>query len=133
MCGGPLRSVKGAAQTACAGCAALALVLAACCSCTGSPSSSSSGGARSSGPQFSLIQVNNKFTAMQALRPLAAEGKGSIAVILPNDATAPHFKKFDAKYLTKAFKLAGLKPPQYTVLLPQGSDQFSAAREAITK
>jgi len=133
MCGGPLRSVKGAARTACAGCAALALVLAACCSCTGSPSSSSPGGARSSGPQFSLIQVNNKFKAMSALRPLAARGTGSIAVILPNDATAPHFKKFDAKYLKEAFQRAGLEPSRYPVQLPQGSDQFSAAQEAITK
>src|SRR5215470_7039280 len=133
MGGDPLRSVKREGRTACAGCAALALVLAACCSCSSNPSSGSSGGSRPPGPHFSLIKINNSFKAMSALKPLAAMGKNNIAVILPNDATVPHFKKFDAKYLKKAFHKTGLKPSQYPVQLPRGSDQFSAAREAITK
>ncbi len=70
---------------------------------------------------------------MSALKPLAAKGKGSIAVILPAPVTAYHFKEFDAPYLKESFQRAGLKTSQYTVQLPPGSDQFSAAKAAITK
>src|SRR6266851_2968929 len=113
-----------------------ALVLAVCCSCGGNPQhgrGNTLGGGNSSGPPFSLSQINNSFSAMSALKPLAAQGKGSITVILPDNATARHFKKFDAPYLTKAFRKAGLKASQYSVKLLQGSGQFNAAQTAITK
>ncbi len=127
---------RRAARAACAGSAAL--VLAACFSCSGNSSSGSSGSGNSSGsgsssgPQLSLNQINNSFSAMSALKPIAAKGNGSIGVILPDDATAPHFD-VDARDLKKSFQEAGLKTSQYTVQRPQGSKQFSAAKAAITR
>jgi D-xylose transport system substrate-binding protein len=91
---------------------------------------SSSGSGTSSVPQFSLTEVNNSFSAMSALKPLAAKGRGSIAVILPQTATAAHFAEFDAPYLMESFRKAGLKASQYTVRL-LGSNQLSAAKNAI--
>ena len=69
---------------------------------------------------------------MSALKPLAAKGKGTIAVILPQAATASHFAALDGPDLKESFRKAGLKTSQYTVQTPPGSDQFSAAQTAIT-
>jgi D-xylose transport system substrate-binding protein len=68
---------------------------------------------------------------MSALRPLAAEGKGSIAVILPDTGTAGHFAEFDAPDLKKSFQLAGLGTGQYTVQTALGGDMLRAAKSAI--
>jgi D-xylose transport system substrate-binding protein len=128
-----LRSVtKRAALTACAGSAAL--VIAAC----GSSGSSSSGSSSSSGasvPQLSLSQINNTFSAMATLKPLAAKGKGNVAVILPDTVSSTRYVEFDAPYLKESFAKAGLKTSQYTVQNALGSDatQFSDAQTAITK
>jgi D-xylose transport system substrate-binding protein len=83
--------------------------------------------------RFSLSRINNSFSAMPALTPLAAMGKGSIAVILPENATAVHFAEFDAPYLKESFRKAGLRTSQYTVQMPPSSSQFAAARTAIAK
>jgi D-xylose transport system substrate-binding protein len=118
--------------------ASVALILAACCSCSGnsSPPSSanatSSGSSSSSGPKFSLNQIDKSFSAMSGLEPLAARGRGSIAVILPDTATAAHFVKFDAPYLKESFQKAGLTSSQYTVQTALSSDMLVAARTAIT-
>jgi D-xylose transport system substrate-binding protein len=126
-----LRSITHkAARTACAGSAAL--VLATCCSCSGNSSSGSSRSASSTPPQLAVAQINNSFSAMSALKPLAAEGHGSIAVILPRTATAIHFGESDAQDLVKSFQKAGLKTSQYKVQIRQGSDQLAAAKKAIT-
>ena len=113
-----------------AGCAAL--VFAACCSCSGNVASGSSGSGSSVAPPFSLSQINNSFSAMSALKPLAAKGKGSIAVILPDTQTAGHFAEFDAPDLKKSFQLAGLEAGQYTVQTSLGGDMLRAAKSAIT-
>ncbi len=68
---------------------------------------------------------------MSALKPLAGKGTGNIAVILPDTVTAQHFGEFDAPDLKKSFRQAGLKPSQYTVQQPPGSEQFTAAQKAI--
>lgn len=70
---------------------------------------------------------------MSVLKPLAAKGKGSIAVILPDAATAKRFAEFDAPYLERSLQLAGLKTAQYTVLTSRSSHQFSAAQQAIAE
>ncbi|MDR2985051.1 MAG: substrate-binding domain-containing protein [Nocardiopsaceae bacterium] len=72
---------------------------------------------------------------MAKLKPLAAAGKGNIAVILPDTVSSARYQEFDAPYLTKALKLAGLKDSQFTVQNAQGSDQteLSDAQTAITK
>jgi D-xylose transport system substrate-binding protein len=120
---------------ACAGGAALVLAFCGSCSANSTPRSAgsvtSSGGSR--GPRFSLTQINNSFSAMSALKPLAGEGRGSIAVILPGPGTGKHFVEFDAPYLKDSFQRAGLKTSQYTVEMPLGSDQISAAQTAINK
>jgi D-xylose transport system substrate-binding protein len=116
--------------------ASAALVVAACGSSGGSPSSSSSSGSSgSSVPQLSVNQINNSFSAMATLKPLAAKGKGNVAVILPDTVSSTRYVEFDAPYLKESFAKAGLKPSQYTVQNALGSDstQFSDAQTAITK
>jgi D-xylose transport system substrate-binding protein len=121
---------KKVALTAVAGSAAL--VIAAC----GSSSSGSSGGSTSSStPKLSLGQINNTFSAMTTLKPLAAKGKGNVTVILPDTVSSTRYVEFDAPYLKESFQKAGLKSSQYTVENALGSDatQFSDAQTAITK
>ena len=76
---------KKVALTAVAGSAAL--VIAAC----GSSSSCGSSGSGSSSavPKLSLGQINNTFSAMTTLKPLAAKGKGNVTVILPDTVRPP--------------------------------------------
>jgi len=86
-------------------------------------------------PQLSLSQINNSFTAMATLKPLAAKGKGNIAVILPDTVSSTRYVEFDAPYLKESFAKAGLTSSQYSVQNALGSDatQFSDAQTAITK
>jgi D-xylose transport system substrate-binding protein len=124
---------KKVALTAVAGSAAL--VIAACGS-SGSPSASSSGSSSAAAvPQLSLSQINNTFSAMATLKPLAAKGKGSVAVILPDTVSSTRYVEFDAPYLKESFQKAGLTSSQYSVQNALGSDatQFSDAQTAITK
>ena len=121
---------KKVALTAVAGSAAL--VIAAC----GSSGSGSSGGSTSSSvPKLSLSQINNTFSAMATLKPLASKGKGNVTVILPDTVSSTRYVEFDAPYLKESFQKAGLKSSQYTVENALGSDatQFSDAQTAITK
>jgi D-xylose transport system substrate-binding protein len=111
----------------------MGLFLAVCCSGAASPSASTHAGSKPFKLSFSLTQITNTFSAMSALKPLTQRGKGSIAVILPNNASAGHFSEFDAPYMTAAFKEAGLRPSDYKVQLMPGSDQYSAAKKAISK
>ena len=123
---------KKVALTAVAGSAAL--VIAACGSSSSNGSSGSSPSA-SSVPQLSLSQIDNTFSAMATLKPLAAKGKGNVAVILPDTVSSTRYVEFDAPYLKESFQKAGLTSSQYTVENALGSDatQFSDAQTAITK
>ena len=121
--------------------ASLALCLAAA-ACSSSSSSSPSGGSSSSassssGPtvSISVAQFTRDFSAMSVLKPLAAAGKGNVAVILPDTVTSARYVQFDAPYLTQALTAAGLSSSQFTVQNAQGSDatQLSDAQTAITK
>jgi D-xylose transport system substrate-binding protein len=116
--------------------ASAALVLAAC----GSSGTSSTGGSGSSSgaknvPQLSVASLNNSFSAMTTLKPLAAEGKGNVAVILPDTVSSTRYVEFDAPYLKQAFLAAGLKSSQFTIQNALGSDstQLADAQTAITK
>ncbi len=122
--------------------ASLALCLAAAaCSSSSSPSSSttptSSSTASASSPavSISVTQFDKTFSAMSALKPLAAAGKGNVAVILPDTVTSARYVQFDAPYLTQALTAAGLTSSQFTVQNAQGSDatELSDAQTAITK
>ncbi len=127
-----------AALTAVAGSAAL---VAAACGSSGSSgssgASSSSSASSSSGavPQLSLSQINNSFSAMAALKPLAAKGKGTVAVLLPDTVSSTRYVEFDAPYLKESFQKAGLTSSQYVVQNALGSDatQFSDAQTDISK
>jgi D-xylose transport system substrate-binding protein len=72
---------------------------------------------------------------MATLKPLAAQGKGNVAVILPDTVSSTRYVEFDAPYLKESFQKAGLKSSQFTVQNALGSDatQFSDAQTAITK
>jgi D-xylose transport system substrate-binding protein len=118
--------------------ASAALVVAACGSSGGSSSSGSSSSPSSSGgsvPQLSLGAINNSFSAMTTLKPLAAKGKGNVAVILPDTVSSTRYVEFDAPYLKESFTKAGLKTSQFSIQNALGSDstQFSDAQTAITK
>ena len=130
---------KGAAVAS----VSLALCLAAA-ACSSSSSTSSSGGSTSSSSasasaggsvSISVGQFDRTFSAMSALKPLAAAGKGNVAVILPDTVTSARYVQFDAPYLTQALTAAGLSSSQFTVQNAQGSDatQLSDAQTAITK
>ena len=112
----------------------MAVIAAACSS---SPSSPSTGGGSSSVavPQISASDFNNTFSAMATLKPLAAKGKGNVAVILPDTVSSARYTEFDAPYLTKSLQMAGLTSSQFTVQNAQGSDatELSDAQTAITK
>src|ERR1700753_2090449 len=123
--------------------AVLALPLAVCvgaaaCSSSSSSSGSASSSASSSGGttvSISVSQFDRPLNAMSALKPLAAQGKGNVAVILPDTVSSARYTEFDAPYLTKSLQLAGLKSSQFTVQNAQGSDapELSDAQTAITK
>jgi D-xylose transport system substrate-binding protein len=86
-------------------------------------------------PQLSVSSLNNAFTAMTTLKPLAAKGKGNVAVILPDTVSSTRYVEFDAPYLKESFQKAGLKASQFVIQNALGSDatQFSDAQSDITK
>src|ERR1700722_686978 len=124
---------KRVALTAVAGSAAL--VIAACGSSSSGSAGSSSSSSSAAVPQLSLSQIDNTFSAMATLKPLAAKGKGTVAVILPDTVSSTRYVEFDAPYLKESFQKAGLKSSQYVVQNALGSDatQFSDAQTDITK
>jgi D-xylose transport system substrate-binding protein len=115
--------------------ASLAVVAAACSSSSSPSSGGGSTNTPKSVPQVSASSFDNSFSAMATLKPLAAQGKGNVAVILPDTVSSARYTEFDAPYLTKALSAAGLSSSQFTVQNAQGSDQteLSDAQTAITK
>jgi D-xylose transport system substrate-binding protein len=73
-------------------------------------------------PATSASSFTLNFSAMTALKGIAAKGSGSVGVILPDTTSSARYVEFDAPYLKKAFAAAGLKPSQYTIQNAQGSD-----------
>jgi len=131
---------KGAVVTS----VSLALCLAAA-ACSSSSSSTASGGTSSSAsasssssatvPSISVSSFDKTMSAMATLKPLAALGKGNVAVLLPDTVTSARYTEFDAPYLTQALTAAGLTSSQFSVQNAQGSDstELSDAQTAITK
>ena len=117
---------------------ALCLAAAACSSSSSSSTPSSTSSATSSAAAsvtISITQLNRTFSAMTALKALAAAGKGNVAAILPDTVSSARYTEFDAPYLQQALALAGLSPSQFSVQNAQGSDatELSDAQAAITK
>jgi len=52
--------------------------------------------AGASTPSISVSSFNNSFSAMKTLKPLAAEGKGKVAAILPDTVSSTRYVEFDA-------------------------------------
>jgi D-xylose transport system substrate-binding protein len=73
-------------------------------------------------PKISVSSFNVSFSAMTALKAVAAKGKGKVAVILPDTTTSARYTEFDAPYLAKAFRLAGLSSSNVIIQNAQGSD-----------
>ncbi|HET7721528.1 MAG TPA: substrate-binding domain-containing protein, partial [Acidimicrobiales bacterium] len=65
---------------------------------------------------------------------LAAQGKGKIAVLLPDTTTSARYESFDRPYLTKAFEAAGLTSRDFKIDNAQGSASTmqTQAEAAIT-
>jgi len=130
--------IKVARKGAAVASVSLAVCLAAA-ACSSSSSSSASGSSTSSSsaatPSISISSLNRTFSAMTTLKPLAAEGKGNVAAILPDTVSSARYTEFDAPYLTQGLLAAGLTPSQFSVQNAQGSDatELSDAQAAITK
>ena len=121
-----------------------ALLIAACgSSTTTTPASSPTGGSTATATgtagapaaSISVNDLNNTFSAMAGLKPVASAGKGLIAVILPDTVSSTRYVEFDAPYLTKAFTAAGLTSSDFVIQNALGSDatQLSDAQSDITK
>jgi D-xylose transport system substrate-binding protein len=117
-----------------------ALLIAACGSSTSStPASTASSSApatSSAGAQsLTVSDIDPSFGALKALDPLAPEGKGNVAVILPDTTSSTRWVEFDAPYLKAAFAAAGLPSANLTVQNALGSDatQVSMAQSDITQ
>ncbi|MBW4030769.1 MAG: sugar ABC transporter substrate-binding protein [Acidobacteria bacterium] len=78
---------------------------------------------------------NTNFSTMKYLKSVVAKGSGSIAVILPDTVSSTRYTQFDAPYLKRAFKAAGLSPKQYMVQNAQGNPQtqYTDAQADIAK
>jgi D-xylose transport system substrate-binding protein len=111
--------------------ACVALVAAACSSSSTTTSSTPSSSAI---PQISAASFNLTFSAMTAIKSLAAKGKGKVAVILPDTVSSTRYVEFDAPYLKKSFQLAGLSSTDTIIQNALGSDatQYSDAQADIT-
>jgi D-xylose transport system substrate-binding protein len=117
---------------------AAGLAVAACGSSNNSSKTSSSGGSSSSSsstPTISASAFNNSFSAMATLKPLASQGKGIVAAILPDTTSSTRYVEFDEPMLKKAMAAAGLPSSDIVVQNGQGSDQtfLTDAQSDITK
>ena len=105
---------------------AVALAATACGSSSSSSKASTSNGgtspSSSAAGSLSISSFTRDFSAMAQLKSIAAAGKGSIGVILPDTTTSSRYTEFDAPYLTKAFQAAGLSSSQFSIKNAQGDD-----------
>jgi D-xylose transport system substrate-binding protein len=101
---------------------------------SGSDTTNSGSNGSSDVPQLTASSFTNDFSAMAQLKDLASQGKGKIAVILPDTTTSARYTEFDAPYLKQAFEAAGLTTSQFSIQNAQGSDstQLTDAQSAIT-
>ncbi|MFY9890744.1 MAG: substrate-binding domain-containing protein [Streptosporangiaceae bacterium] len=126
-----MRSVsKAVAAVAIASSAALFVA-----ACGSSSNSSSNKLSPSQVPKLSYTDFNLSFSAMSKIKILASHGTGPVAAILPDTVSSTRYVEFDAPYLTKAMKDAGLPSSKIIVQNAQGSDatELSDAQSDITK
>ena len=72
---------------------------------------------------------------MATLKPLAAAGKGNVAVILPDTVSSTRYVEFDAPYLKKSCRRPGCRPRSSPCRTRWAATppSFSDAQTAITK
>ena len=106
-------------------------LIAACSSSSKTATSSTS---PSTTVAVSATSFTSDFATMATLKPLAAQGKGKVVVLLPDTTTSARYVSFDAPYLTKAFKAAGMPTSDFQVENAQGSASTmqTQAEAAIT-
>jgi D-xylose transport system substrate-binding protein len=94
------------------------------------PTSSGSGSTVSLSPS----DFTNDFSAMAKLKTVASQGRGMVAVLLPDTQSSARYVSFDAPYLTQAFEAAGLSASDFSVQNAQGSSSTmqTQADAAIT-
>src|SRR2546430_5593453 len=112
----------------------LALALTACAKKTTTGTAPSQSPTPSAAPSLTATSFTGDFSAMSQLTGLAASGKGSIGVLLPDTASSARYVAFDAPLLTQAFQKAGLTSTQFTISNAQGSEstQLTQAQALIT-
>jgi D-xylose transport system substrate-binding protein len=114
-------------RTAITGAAVITLFALAACGSSGSSktagSTTTSGGTSTTGAGVSATSFTSDFSAMAALKSVAAAGKGKIGVLLPDTTTSARYESFDRPYLTKAFEAAGLTTSDFQINNAQGSAQ----------
>jgi D-xylose transport system substrate-binding protein len=120
-------------RTAAVGTVVLAAMAVAACG-GGSSSSPSNSNGNGSTVSLSPTDFTSDFSAMAKLKDVAKQGKGKIAVLLPDTQSSARYVSFDAPYLTRAFEAAGLSASDFTVQNAQGSSSTmqTQADAAIT-
>ena len=98
-----------------------------CMALLGAFFASASGAASASSTKITYKNLSYKdftltYAAMKALKPLAAKGTGSVAVILPDTTSSTRYTEFDAPMLKTALTDAGLKSSQINIQNAAGSD-----------
>jgi D-xylose transport system substrate-binding protein len=107
------------ARTVVAGLMCMALLGAFFASASGAATAAS---AKVTYKNLSYKDFSLNYSAMKALKPLAAKGKGSVAVILPDTTSSTRYTEFDAPMLKTALMDAGLKSSQIIIQNAQKSD-----------
>ena len=79
------------------------------------------GNGNGSSVSLAPTDLTSDFSAMAQLEDLASQGKGKIAVLLPDTQSSERYVSFDAPYLTKAFEAAGLGKDDFSIQNAQGS------------
>jgi D-xylose transport system substrate-binding protein len=119
-------------RTTTVGTVVLATVGLVACGSSGGSSSSTNG--EQSTASVSPKDFTNDFSAMAQLKDVAKQGKGKIAVLLPDTQSSARYVSFDAPYLAQAFEAAGLSKNDFSVQNAQGSSSTmqTQADAAIT-
>jgi D-xylose transport system substrate-binding protein len=126
---------RRAAGLTAAGLGAALLITACGPGASSSSPSGASGSVPASSGSLTVSDIDPSFSALKSLAALAPEGKGNVAVILPDTTSSTRWVEFDAPYLKAAFAAAGLPAANLTVQNALGSDatQVSMAQSDITQ
>jgi D-xylose transport system substrate-binding protein len=108
-------------QMAAVGTATLLTLGAAACGNGGGNSSSSEASGNGSASSISPADFTSDFSAMAKLKDVASQGKGKIAVLLPDTQSSARYVAYDAPFLTQAFEAAGLGKDDFIIQNAQGS------------